>query len=118
MEMRDVHEFDGKIPMRLEKIYTEEEMRGVLHDAGFLRQMVPDAQRMVHRIMTENSANNVDPMNHHMDARQLLVALLDRSSQLSDLPPLLEEQLLDMIRLGPCPQGRTTRLWQLLQSVI
>jgi hypothetical protein len=30
---------------------------------------------------------------------------------------LLEEQLSDMRNLGPCPQGRTVRLWQLLQSL-
>lgn len=27
--------------------------------------------------------------------------------------PLLEEQLQDMVQLGQCAQGRTTRLWQL-----
>lgn len=120
--MRNVHEFDGKVPMKLEKIYTENEVRSVFNDAGFLRQMVPDAQRMVHRIITENSEENVDPKNHHIDARQLFVALLDRVSHIQDhhswFPTLLEEQLVDMSRLGPCPQGRTIRLWQLLQSII
>lgn len=118
--MRDVHEFDGKIPMKLEKTYTKEEVRGIFHDAGFLKTMKPEAQRMAHCIMTENSADNMDPKNHHMDARQLLVALLDKISHLPDqssFHPLLEEQLSDMFHLGPCPQGRTIRLWQLLQSI-
>ena len=31
--------------------------------------------------------------------------------------PLVEEQLVDMVELGQCAQGRTTRLWQLYISL-
>lgn len=35
----------------------------------------------------------------------------------SDMLPLVEEQLQDMVQLGQCAQGRTTRLWQLYASL-
>lgn len=31
--------------------------------------------------------------------------------------PMIEEQLQDMVQLGQCPQGRTTRLWQLYKAL-
>jgi len=31
--------------------------------------------------------------------------------------PMIEEQLQDMLQLGQCAQGRTTRLWQLYKAI-
>lgn len=123
MKMRNVHEFDGKIPMKINLTYGDHEMKKIMNDAGFLKKMRHDAQWMAHQIMTEKSEKNIDPLNHHMDARQMLVALLDKIAQIKDQEDkelfclLLEEQLSDMKNLGQCPQGRTIRLWQLLQSL-
>lgn len=121
--MRNVHEFDGKIPMKINCQYGNEQMKKIIDDAGFLKEMSPDAQFMARRIITENNKKNVDTRNHHMDARQLFVALLDKVATIKDQQDkewfhhLVEEQLVDMKNLGPCPQGRTIRLWQLLQSL-
>jgi hypothetical protein len=123
MKMRNVHEFDGKIPMKLNYLYTEKEMKKIINEAGFLKDMRNDAQYMTTQILMENNEKNIDDRNHKMDARQMFVALLDRISHLKDeedktlFHQLLEEQLSDMKNLGPCPQGRTIRLWQLLQSL-
>lgn len=121
--MRNVHEFDGKVPMKLKNIYTENEMKKIINDAGFLTKMRYDARFMSNLIITESSDKNLDPLNHNMDARQLFVALLENISNIKDPEDketfcmLLEEQLCDMKNLGSCPQGRSIRLWQLLQCI-
>ena len=121
--MRNVHEFDGKIHMKLENFYTEEQIQKIRNDAEFLSNMKKDARIMATKIMTESAEKNIDPINHHIDARQLFITLLDKIAQRTDeadkvfYATLLEEQLCDMKNLGPCPQGRTIRLWQLIQSI-
>lgn len=121
--MRNVHEFDGKVAMKMDCKYTDHQMQKIINDAGFLKKMRYDAQLMIHKIITENSDKNIDHLNYHMDARQMFVALLDKIIKIQDhddqqfFHKLLEEQLSDMKNLGPCPQGRTIRLWQLLQSL-
>lgn len=119
--MRDVHEFDGKVPMKLDVFYEEEEVRKIFNSAGFLWKLIqPDALRMLDQLMYEPFEKNMD-LVHQTDARQVLVALLEKILALKGddqrfFSSLLEEQLCDMKRLGPCPQGRTVRLWQLFQS--
>lgn len=123
MKMRNVHEFDGKIPMRMNCRNAEQDTKKILDDAEFLKKMRLDAQIMANQILTENSDKNVDRLNHEMDAKQLFLALLEKISKIPDrndqqmFHQLLEEQLCDMKNLGPCPQGRTIRLWQLWQSL-
>lgn len=121
--MRNVHEFDGKIHMKLDFLYTEEHVEKIINDAGFLQKMRHDACVMADQILNENSGKNVDTLNNNMDARQLFVALLDKMSAIKNrkdneiFQQLLEEQLIDMKNLGHCQQGRTIRLWQLLQCL-
>lgn len=120
--MRNVHEFDGNVPMRMEKSYTEEEIKNIVNDAKFLKKMSMTARRMSQELLLPNNSRNYDPLNQQMDARQLYVALLHKMSQLSledktFFQYLLEEQLEDIKNLGSCPQGRTIRIWQLLQSL-
>lgn len=46
----------------------------------------------------------------------ILSKIKDDKSKTADLIKNISEQLTDMNNLGQCPQGRTTRLWQLYQS--
>lgn len=122
MEMRDVHEYDGKIHIKLDLIYTDQEMKKIVDDAGFLGKMRVDARIMADKIMRETAEKNIDRLNNNVDARQLFVALIDKISRLPEedrsfSTTLLEEQLCDMKHLGECPQGRTIRLWQLFQAL-
>jgi len=123
MEMRNVHEFDGKVPMKLNMLYGEDQMKQIINDAGFLNKMKYDARFMANQIITENDKKNIDPLNNNMDARQLFVRLLEKISMIQDQDDketfhmLLEEQLSDMKNLGSCPQGRSIRLWQLLHCI-
>jgi len=50
-------------------------------------------------------------------AEDLLVLLAQYMVKDDSLLPILEEQLADMVQLGQCAQGRTTRLWQLYVSL-
>ena len=51
-------------------------------------------------------------------AEDILVMLTKYIIQCDEsLLPLVEEQLQDMLQLGQCAQGRTTRLWQLYCSL-
>lgn len=121
--MRNVHEFDGKIPMKLDFLYEENQIQQIVNDAEFLTRMQNDARIMINKVLLENTEKNLDFLNNHIDARQLFVALLSKISKISNeedkqfYSSLLEEQLCDMKNLGPCPQGRTIRLWQLYQTL-
>ena len=61
---------------------------------------------------------NLDQTNQKR-AEDLLVLLskhvLEKDSSFLEL---LEEQLIDMVQLGQCAQGRTTRLWQLYVTIM
>lgn len=123
MKMRNVHEFDGKIPMKLDFFYTKDQVQKILNDADFLSRMQTDARIMANNILLESNEKNIDSLNHHTDARQLFISLLSKISKIQDQQDkllyytLLEEQLCDMKNLGQCPQGRTIRLWQLFQTL-
>lgn len=121
-ELRDVHEFDGKIDMNdFPRVSQEDEQRII----SYIREarMNPVATSMAIDIVNPgNDARNTDGINR-AHARELLLSVV---SLIRNLPEqdrgewirLLEEQLRDMSRLGPCPQGRTIRLWQLLKCLI
>lgn len=116
--MRDVHEFDGKVPIKTQKPAGG----SIFDDAEDL--LSGEALHMAQRILRGRQEENLDALNHDADARALLSELLvavrairdDKDRK--DYTALLAEQLCDMKNLGPCPQGRTVRLWQLLQPLL
>ena len=121
MQMRDVHEFDGKF--NIEKIVRGTvEKEEECYRTFALREMPMRARHMLVDIYSGGAQKNHDPVNRY-HARDLLMALLYRISILKDdedretMQMLLEEQLQDMALLGPCPQGRVVRLWQLYHSI-
>lgn len=122
--MRNVHEFDGKLPIQERTFYTQEEMKKIVDDAGiFLQGMRVDARLMTDKIIHEGKETNMDTVNNNADAKNMFLRVLQRISTIQDKQDqkcfynMLEEQLCDMKNLGPCPQGRTVRLWQLLQCL-
>lgn len=123
MKMRNVHEFDGKTPMKLNDFYTEDQVHKILNDADFLLKMQWNARLMTNMILEDELEKNMDCLNQGVNARQLFIALLFKISQIQDKHDkqmycsLLEEQLCDMKNLGSCPQGRTIRLWQLFTTL-
>lgn len=122
--MRNVHEFDGKVPMHDKTSYTQEEMKKIVDDAEiFLQGMRVDARLMTEKILYEGKEKNMDPLNNNVDAKKIFISVLRHISSIQDKQDqkffydMLEEQLCDMKNLGPCPQERTIRLWQLLQCL-
>jgi len=74
----------------------------------------PIARQGAH-LISANIGNiaNMDRTNDK-SAEDILVLLAQHMIQKDrSLLPMLEEQLIDMVQLGQCAQGRTTRLWQL-----
>jgi len=114
--MVDTHSFDGRIDrtlLPLDDVHNlareEKQRRGELVLQA-LSGRKPEALHYLQTIVNNigNSANH-DPSNDIWaeDLLCLMMAMLDNESFLNQL----EEQLCDM-RTGFCPQGRTTRLWQ------
>ena len=71
-------------------------------------------------LIVENTqgSSNFDPVNN-IYADDLLVEIckkISNSSETHDILVNIAEQLGDMYNLGQCPQGRTTRLYQLYLS--
>ena len=115
----DVHTFDYSYvnkehePVLLskeEKIQLLEELR-----ASMTNQM---ARQGVHMIIAniDNIANRDSTNQKTADDILVLLAkhILEKDK---DMLPLVEEQLQDMVELGQCAQGRTTRLWQLYKAI-
>lgn len=116
--MRDVHEFDGKY--RIEGLVDVENRDDLIHTFSS-RPLNPHVRLMLDKLLNLQDPQNYDPL-HACKAIDLLLSLLHKISLLPENDReewflLLEEQLSDMIRLGPCPQGRTARLWQLHTSL-
>ena len=115
--MRNVHEFDGRV--RIEGIERSDpsEEATMLEEFKARPNMAGHVGAMLRDIIHDPNHKNHDPINGY-NARDLLAALLGKIHRLPDEDKetwrmLLEEQIGDMARLGPCPQGRTIRLWQL-----
>jgi hypothetical protein len=78
----------------------------------------PIALQGVHMILSNmNHDANLDRTNQ-IRAEDILVKLSQYVLQCDEsFLPLIEEQIMDMVQLGQCAQGRTTRLWQLYCSL-
>ena len=77
------------------------------------RMTNPIAQHGVDLILANiNQDANLDRTNQKR-AEDLLVSISKHIESDQNLLPLIEEQLQDMVQLGQCAQGRTTRLWQI-----
>lgn len=120
--MRNVHEFDGKLRKIVVPSVPKED-EALLISKFSERSMRPPARGIANDILYYgDDVRNMDHAND-MNARNLLVVVLYLISGLPENDhlewySLLEEQLVDMARLGPCPQGRTVRLWQLLLCLL
>lgn len=112
---RDVHTYDGKLTTPSFNILKfSNSDKTVL--ASKIISMLKDerSKRMAFIIM--NETNDFDNANG-FNTSDVFATLLSRKLT-ADIVGLLEEQLVDMLMLGPCPQGRSTRLLQILELTI
>jgi hypothetical protein len=114
----DVHTFDytyanlhhDPVNMTLDqKRYWIEQLMNHLH---------PQARHGAHLILVNIGMEANRDTTNQKTAEDLLV-LLAQHVLLKDKEflPLVDEQLMDMVQLGQCAQGRTTRLWQLYSCI-
>ena len=112
----DVHTFDGRLPKDFVPVLStslSEEEIAQRTDRVISELTKPAARRCVVLILSLHG--NEDRANH-LDAFDLFTEtclLIDRHPERKDLIRLLDEQLSDCFTLGQCPQGRTTRLYQI-----
>jgi len=115
---RDVHVYDYAYSNQ-----THEHLIMSLEDKGVWIQRLmrlmknPISVQGAHMILANmGMPANYDSTNTKY-AEDILVLLSIHIEKDADLLPLVEEQLQDMVQLGQCAQGRTTRLWQLYTSI-
>lgn len=117
---RDVHHYDYSYK---EVEYTpsitdpEEKIRWMDQLAGRMKSALAISGLKLIRA-NHGTLNNLDTTNQKR-AEDLLADLAKYiiEKENGDIQALLEEQLEDMYQLGQCAQGRTTRLWQLIQLI-
>jgi hypothetical protein len=110
---QDVHQFDYSYkdqPFVCDM--TDDEKIKWIH-AIKSRMTNPIAQHGVDLILANVNQNANLDLTNQKRAEDLLAVLSKHMDSDSNLLPLLEEQLQDMVQLGQCAQGRTTRLWQI-----
>jgi septum formation topological specificity factor MinE len=110
---QDVHQFDYSYkdqPFVCDM--TDDEKIKWIH-AIKSRMTNPIAQHGVDLILANVNQNANLDLTNQKRAEDLLAVLSKHMDTDPNLLSLLEEQLQDMVQLGQCAQGRTTRLWQI-----
>ena len=123
MRLLNTHYYDGKLvenykmildtsPEREAKIISFKQLKDdlIVHSP---KQFVSRAVRVVDLIQSSiGNGPNFDRTND-VYADDILYQICQRRT--IDLLPLLAEQLNDILASGSCPQGRCTRLFQILR---
>lgn len=116
MRFRDVHCYDGKLTSPPDihiRHFEMNEKQELFKKLNFILSN-PRACWMVSRMLSEHDM--FDPSNK-MTPSDILATILTRRMTI-DILGLLEEQLSDIALLGQCPQGRSTRLIQILDMTV
>lgn len=116
MRFRDVHCYDGKLTSPPDihiRHFEMAEKQELFKKLNFILSN-PRASWMVSRMLSEHDM--FDPSNK-MTPSDILATILTRRMTI-DILGLLEEQLADIALLGQCPQGRSTRLIQILDMTV
>ena len=123
----EVHSYDGALLSQkdklvklstIEKMSMEEKMNAVLEIKKKLtvKGISPSGMANLHSIISHIGCSpNYDPTNK-VRAEDLLIYLGDFIDT-EDYAVLINTQL-EEISLGPCPQGRCTRLFQIAMSTV
>lgn len=114
----NVHTFDGKLRNQFTKknyFETNEKKNMFIHLKSKLK--LPHSSRMVDIIIRDLETGGGNFQNeNNMDCSDILADIINYK-ELTDILPLLDEQLNDNFNLGTCPGGRTTRLLQIWKCI-
>lgn len=112
-EMKNVHSYDRQLKNQYNPTqnYTNDEKKKLYND--FKEEIKdPYARDMIMTMLSDClKGDKIDEMND-IDWSNLFADILSHKG-LVDIKQILEEQLRDMRMLGPCAQGRSTRLLQI-----
>ena len=115
---RDVHTFDGTLGQYFTstKSFTKEEKREViLKFCDKLQHQL--AKNMIRQVVIDlDTENNIDKSNN-IDSSDVLVEICSKVDGSDIDTSFIEEQIIDIALLGPCPEGRTTRFLQIWQAI-
>lgn len=115
----DVHSFDGTLKgiFKPSRAYSKDEkikmFRNLINKLSCGRASFT-VEIMINDLSKVNSGENYQPEND-VDSSDVLAEILCKDY--TDLLPILQEQLADVVNLGICPSGRVTRLLQIWSSL-
>ena len=110
MTSLQTHDYDGKLGALPEFTKPNLSFQEVV-DKILLRSTNPNVHKCLKVVM---ASGNYDPLNR-LNAELLLCLVWDRLDENSF--ELLESVLEEIVVSGPCVQGRTVRLYQLLMAL-
>lgn len=113
--MTDTHSYDGKWTERLAKLRELNLPESLTFDA-------PPVQARVNQMLTDETvdpSNDVTPgqLTRMLAAKMQSLKTSLTSTEYEDISKLVFEQFAD-IDNGPCIQGRTTRIFQILAALV
>jgi hypothetical protein len=112
--MSDLHQYDGLWSIDIPTISSDEKadlFRGLLNRIKTKVYTGSGVDGLLLVIVDSQTVNNYDPI-HKVYADDIL-AYICKAELTDQLLDLMLEQLSDMFITGRCPQGRTTRLYQI-----
>jgi hypothetical protein len=114
----DVHRFDySYVDQTHEHVNETPDQRRHVIQHLMDRMTNPTAKQGAHIILANIGHDANKDSTNQKTADDLLVLLAKHVEKDPSFLPMIEEQLQDMVQLGQCAQGRTTRLWQLYQAL-
>ena len=112
---KNVHVFDGEIRNEYKQQHTFISTDLWLEISNFYYKLThPMAKESVKMIMVDQE-HNYDPTND-MNASDILADIAIKISD-EEVDNYIQEQIADIFLLGRCPQGRTTRLFQIWRAL-
>lgn len=115
---RDVHTFDGTLGQHFSptKSFTKEEKKEVIFKFcdQLQQQLAKDMTRQI--VIDLDTGNNIDKSNN-IDSSDVLAEICKKVDESDIDMSFIEEQIIDIALLGPCPEGRTTRFLQIWQAI-
>ena len=116
-EMKNVHTYDGLLKdlYTATKDYSDDEKR-VLYNSFKESIDDPYAKDMIRTMLSDSLKGDKIDNTNNIDWSNLFADILSHK-ELKEVKDMLEEQLKDMRVLGPCAQGRSTRLLQIWNAI-
>lgn len=119
----NVHTFDGNLkgifkPIREHSREEKTDLFNKLLDRLNCGRSISMVKIIINDMYKPNNGENYQ-IENNIDCTDILADIVDKvlTKEYMEMLPLLEEQLSDILNLGVCPSGRTTRLLQIWNTL-